>query len=434
MDIEDEDRQKKIVQCGVVFVVLLVVSIILATMWDVVDYDQAGLLIDEYSNKVLEENAYPTGHHFTGIGRTFIKFNKTIHSIDMVYEGSGEGSDDVGSQSSNPFGGPITIRTVDGQMIDMEVSLQYTLNIKKLYQTYIKFGMKYDEFITSIVRAKSRDEAAKHKANAFFETRVSIEESLRDTMRAALAEANCDMIGFQLLNVFLPAQLEQTIKNIQEKRLQVDLKNVQLLTTEIRANTTLAVKKVNAETAKFLAEYAASTRNIILKLKQERDVYLENTKTIVSKNSKLYDIKINVADAKIDIIDANYTGDIMAIEANTAKQLANITNNALIAKAKVEKEIANTISLANASAYVAKHNATATTMKNAASAYKKAYTQISNKGFVASDINHLEWADFFSNHPSSNLHMDLSQPSKLYLDATQSSNHDANMKSNSNDL
>ena len=253
-------------------------------------------------------------------------------------------------------------------------------------------------------------------------------------MKAALAEVNCNLIGFQLLNVFLPKELEQTIKNIQEKRLQVDLKNVQLLTTEIRANTTLAVKKVNAETAKTLAEYAASTRNIMLKLKQERDVYLENTKTIISQTSKRYDINISVADAKIDIIDANYTGDIMEIEANTAKQLANITNRALIEKAKVEKDISNTMSLADASAYVAKHNATATTLKNLASAYKNAYTKISNKGFVASDINHLEWTDFFSNHPSSNLHMDLSQPSKLYLDATQSSNHDANMQSNSNDL
>ena len=45
-------------------------------------------------------------------------------------------------------------------MIDMEVSLQYTLDTEKLYDIYIQFGMKYDEYVTSIVRAKSRDEAA----------------------------------------------------------------------------------------------------------------------------------------------------------------------------------------------------------------------------------------------------------------------------------
>ena len=84
--------------------------------------------------------------------------------------------DGVGSAASNPFGGPITIRTIDGQMIDMEVSLQYKLKVEKIYEIYIMFGMKYDEFITSIVRAKSRDEAAKHKANAFFENRIMIEK------------------------------------------------------------------------------------------------------------------------------------------------------------------------------------------------------------------------------------------------------------------
>ena len=86
-----------------------------------------------------------------------------------------------------PLGGPITIRTIDGQMIDMEVSLQYTLDTEKLYDIYIQFGLKYDEYVTSIVRAKSRDEAAKRKANEYFENRMSIEEDLRKTLKDSLS-------------------------------------------------------------------------------------------------------------------------------------------------------------------------------------------------------------------------------------------------------
>ena len=209
---------------------------------------------------------------------------------------------------------------------------------------------------------------------------------------------------------------------------------MQLLTTEIKANTTLAVKEVNAETSKQLAEYAAGTRNKVLLLKQQRDVYKEKTETVKQTATNNYDLLINVEDAKIAIIDANYTGEIMKIEAVTAKKLANITNAAEVAKAKVEKIIANTNSVADAKAYKAKHNATAIAMKKTAAAYGTAYTKVKTKGFLASDINHLEWAEFFSKHPSSKIHMDLSQPSKLYLDPTQASNHDANMQSNSNDL
>ena len=438
--LDEEEKRSRLIKCGVVTTVLIIISIMLSAMWDVVDYDQVGLLVDEFSYKVLKSaEGTPiiksTGHHFTGLGRAFVKFNKTYHNIDMIYEGEdGKQADGVGSAASNPFGGPITIRTIDGQMIDMEVSLQYKLKVEKIYEIYIMFGMKYDEFITSIVRAKSRDEAAKHKANAFFENRIMIEKSLRGSLEAAINEVHCDMVGFQLLNVYLPAQLEQTIKNIQEKRLKVDLKNVQLLTTEIKANTTLAVKEVNAETSKQLAEYAAGTRNKVLLLKQERDIYKEQTETVKETATNNYDLLINIEDAKIAIIDANYTGEIMKIEAVTAKKLANITNAAEVAKAKVEKIIANTNSVADAKAYKAKHNATAIAMKKTAAAYGTAYTKVKTKGFLASDINHLEWAEFFSKHPSSKIHMDLSQPSKLYLDPTQASNHDANMQSNSNDL
>ena len=130
------------------------------------------------------------------------------------------------------------------------------------------------------------------------------------------------------MNVFLPSELENTIKSIQEKRLKVDLKNVQLKTTEITANTTLAVKEVNAETAKSLAEYAAATRNILLKLEQQRDLYKEETATISAISKKTNEMVINIKDAVVDIIDTNYTGDIMKIDAMTNKMLANITNKA----------------------------------------------------------------------------------------------------------
>ena len=212
------------------------------------------------------------------------------------------------------------------------------------------------------------------------------------------------------------------------------MKNVQLKTTEITANTTLAVKEVNAETAKRLAEYAAATRNILLKLEQQRDLYKEETATISAISKKTNERVININDAVVDIRDVNYTADIMIIDATTNRVLANITNMANIVEATYEKEITATLKEPDAYAYEQKYNATSVVMREVAAAYDTAYTKISGKGFNAGDINHLEWSDFFSNHPSSKLHMDLSQPTRLYLDPTQASNHDANMQSNSNDL
>ena len=137
----------------------------------------------------------------------------------------------------------------------------------------------------------------------------------------------------------------------------------------------------------------------------------------------------------INYVESTYTFMSMGDwGASTVTESTYPDNAAEVAKAKVEKIIANTNSVADAKAYKAKHNATAIAMKKTAAAYGTAYTKVKTKGFLASDINHLEWAEFFSKHPSSKIHMDLSQPSKLYLDPTQASNHDANMQSNSNDL
>ena len=142
---------------------------------------------------------------------------------------------------------------------------------------------------------------------------------------------------------------------------------------------------------------------------------------------------INIKDAVVDIIDANYTGDIMKIDASTKKcwQISPIRQTL---KQQHMRRRSGTLSEADAYAYEQKYNATSVVMKDVAAVYDTAYTKISGKGFNAGDINHLEWSDFFSNHPSSKLHMDLSQPTRLYLDPTQASNHDANMQSNSNDL
>ena len=52
--LDEEEKRSRLIKCGVVTTVLIIISIMLSTMWDVVDYDQVGLLVDEFSYKVLK--------------------------------------------------------------------------------------------------------------------------------------------------------------------------------------------------------------------------------------------------------------------------------------------------------------------------------------------------------------------------------------------
>ena len=432
MDAWREQRDLRKSQFLTAATVLTVISIILATMFDVVGYDQVGLLVDEFSRKVLDGGkTYETGQHITGLGKTFILFNKTIHTIDMRFEGGGSASDNVGGAASNPNGGPVTIRTIDGQMIDIELSVQYRLDTEKLYDLYKAYGLEYNDFATSIVRSKSRDEAANHPANAFFKLRNSIQSSLEDSIKSALTAVNMKLVSFQLLNVFLPTALEVTIKKIQEAKLSVQLKQTQLLTTEIEANTSLAVKQVTSRTSKLITEYDVATTNQILKKDMELALLQEATSATVESRKASNEGAIQVIDAETEVILANKTAEIKIIQAKTDKLVVNITNAENQVKAEYSKMISETKATAIAKAFETTRNATSEAKKRLASAYSTAYSTLAAQTFAASDINHLEWASFFSAHPADKLHMDLSQPAALYLDDQQSANHDANMRSRS---
>ena len=52
--LDEEEKRSKLIKCGVVTTVLIIISIMLSAMWDVVDYDQVGLQVDEFSYKVLK--------------------------------------------------------------------------------------------------------------------------------------------------------------------------------------------------------------------------------------------------------------------------------------------------------------------------------------------------------------------------------------------
>ena len=434
MGVYDEDSKKPC--CLVASILIIVVSIVIATTFDVVGYEQVGLMVNEFSYKVVDKKAFETGSHATGLGRTFILFKKTIHITDMRASGGAEKqSENIGSASSNPDGGPITIRTIDGQMIDIEVSVQYTLNTEKLYELYVRYGLKYNDFATSILRSKCRDVAANFKANVFFENRLFIQESMRKALESALSKAYFELNGFQLLNVFLPKQLENTIKNIQTSRLSVALKTTQLITTKIKAETELAVKKEQATTEKMVAQYLAETRNTILKKQQQLEMSQQETLTQVQKQIKVNEKEILVKDAETEALIANATGAVDITTATTAKMLMEISTAAAKKQAVDQKSITAIKSVAAANAFAIKSNGTSVAKIAESNALSIGYTNmVSETSFAANDINHLEWTDFFAKHPSKKMHMDLSQPNALYLDAQQATNANANMQSSHDTL
>ena len=166
------------------------------------------------------------------------------------------------------------------------------------------------------------------------------------------------LVSFQLLNVFLPTALEVTIKKIQEAKLSVQLKQTQLLTTEIEANTSLAVKQVTSRTSKLITEYDVATTNLILKKDMELALLQEATSATVESRKASNEGAIQVIDAETEVILANKTAEIKLIQAKTDKLVVNITNAENQVKAEYSKMISETKATSIAKAFETTRNAT----------------------------------------------------------------------------
>ena len=150
--------------CCVCSTVLLVIIILISSSFNTVNFDEWALASSAFSKRVFTESdgtakVYDSGLHGTGLGVEFIRFKKTLHHIDFVNapgsqgnhqpsedgtyseEGSGgneaedeSGNDSVGSAAARSDG-PVTIRSVDGQVVDMRPPARqaYALDENKVF-------------------------------------------------------------------------------------------------------------------------------------------------------------------------------------------------------------------------------------------------------------------------------------------------------------
>ena len=116
-----------IVCCGVFCLILFVSSFLVGFSWRILDYDMYGLKVNEISRAVVEKEAYDSGRHFVGLGNVFERFKKTARTVVFTLDDpelKKKKSDDPGS-SAGDTRGPITIRTKDGQRLDIEITFQF---------------------------------------------------------------------------------------------------------------------------------------------------------------------------------------------------------------------------------------------------------------------------------------------------------------------
>ena len=157
-------------------------------------------------SKSISPKVKENGLYFIGIGHSFIKFPKTVQTIEF-------------SNQKTANKGPIQSRTSDGLEVTLEISFQYILKKDKIYELYSKYGKNYDYIFQNIAVHILTEEATKYTAYNFFMDRGKIKDDFQKELNEMFEELCYSNIQFlQLRSVDLPNLFEESIQESEVKK------------------------------------------------------------------------------------------------------------------------------------------------------------------------------------------------------------------------
>jgi regulator of protease activity HflC (stomatin/prohibitin superfamily) len=224
---------------ALVIVGLLLLIILLAVSFAVISPTQMGLLYDASSKHIDRERLYMAGRHYVGVGKSFIKFPRTVETIAL-----------------NDVNG----RTSDGLPVNMDLSFNYklTTDLKKICVCYELFGVNYVTVMKKVATNLVRDVAARYSAFSFYFNRSSISVAMDLSLSEALDVFGFSIDGFQLLNFELPKDFSNAIVATQVVREQITQAQYEQQSAQVEASTRIAEAKRTADMIVVTAQADAS--------------------------------------------------------------------------------------------------------------------------------------------------------------------------------
>ena len=225
-------------------------------------------------SKTISPEVKENGLYFIGIGHSFIKFPKTVQTIEF-------------SEEKTANRGPIESRTSDGLEVTLEISFQYILQPDKLYDLYNTYGPKYDNVFQNIAINILTEEATKYTAYNFFMDRGKIKDDFQYELNLRF-DKNCfsNIQFLQLRSVNLPNLFEQSIQESEVKK--QDIQKAQAEQNKVKIEIDTKIKAAEYQKNVIINKAEGEAQAIIKQNEAYVDALLrtQNTQTNAFKNLK----------------------------------------------------------------------------------------------------------------------------------------------------
>jgi hypothetical protein len=291
------NSQSYLIAAGTLIILLVVY---LVSSFSSLELNEYGL---DYSGiwKTVEKNPYTSGIHFLGFQHSFIRFPKSVQTIDFT---------DAGDS------GIIESRTQDGLEVLLEVSFQYELQKGSIYSLYMNYGTNYQDNMILITIDMINKVSNNYTAYDFFIIRNEISGVMENQLKKTLEESMGTSIKFfQLKNVDLPNSFENAIQVTEVKKQDIEKAKAERSKVNVEIETKIQKARQNQEIIlnKAYGEANRTTLNNYAMVKS----YNITERTIIDA---LCDLKVTAGFDNHQLLNyiksniiANYKGDRMII-------------------------------------------------------------------------------------------------------------------------
>lgn len=231
------NKTKIILSGGLILILILAGSAIgyFYLAFDTIGYNQYGLNQNDLTQQI-ENKVYDNGLYHIGLMHHFIKFPTTVQKIEF-FDSYGDPGDTYG---------PLNSRTQDGLLIHIQLAFHYRLRKDEILSLYSTFAREYEDKFVGQARTTLRDVASLYNAIEFFNNRSAIGDAMHVLLNEDIDEMYADVVYFQMREIDLPDEFEETLKQVQIAQQQYQIAIYEQQAAMVQAETAIIQAQAQA--------------------------------------------------------------------------------------------------------------------------------------------------------------------------------------------
>ena len=235
--------------------------ILLLMSYSSLEVNEIALDYSTISKSVGKKTYYP-GIHFLGIGHHFVRYPKTVLTIDFSNEKK---------KYDGHYDRAIESRTMDGLNVVIEISFQYMFIPERLYDLYITYGEGYPRIFQTESIDILTEITTKYTAYQFFYDRALVSNSMKDALSFRFKQCCFATLElFQLRAVNLPSEFEKAIQQTEVIKQDITTAKVERESIIVELDTrvknaqydyNITINKAKGDASKLLFENDGNIRS-----------------------------------------------------------------------------------------------------------------------------------------------------------------------------